>query len=511
MWDPDHTHVVTDYWDAALIPDDLPNIPAVDNLSKAETVTQLDSSLFPQRTELLAWSVSHGLILIHQGGGGLAILQAYADSHKTSPCKTLWTAAERSLFAVPESWPNSMQIDYDSSLGRPYPPFTTTDQRFAVFSSPSGVAVFPLCELAGWAVDPGPKPIPLVELGGQRVPEWLVAAPPVFLESRDHDGRYEISVGLLFIRRGLTKTAGVNTPRFYWKVIDLNANLIGHQKLTQKDFTEWEPLPIEGGSCQPVSVRSRQRTSAIGLVFATPRGMWVGTVPYDQRHSPLRISPLNLTPAGNHTEATLQGLMLNAEVERRNFLRWERILCRKLIDSVETQQVVLWFAERAGTREGIYKVITFSWPEEGKGGPSPTVSVVEVSPRAIVPVGLGQRNGIAQMFFLMDRGALYSHQVGEQLRSEHGAFLPDIEQVSGIQLIDPLLISVARISRSALDEITVRSIRTIDLPPRKFGPFRLEADPLYWNGHLFVCERRDQQIHVLRITIVPRKSPSTNS
>jgi hypothetical protein len=73
-------------------------------------------------------------------------------------------------------------------------------------------------------------------------------------------------------------------------------------------------------------------------------------------------------------------------------------------------------------------------------------------------------------------------------------------------LADPLLISIALRDGQegdARDEdmITVRSIRSLDAPPLEIGPFRLEADPLYWNQCLFVCERKHERLNILRIAL----------
>lgn len=541
QWDPDAPLTLDAIWRVATVPEDLPvgaagasvyNVrhgkppahppspPSPESTAKtvaAELVASLDNRLFPVRNELTSWSIAHGLIFLHQGGGGLAVIHSRGDLATGSLGRTssvektpgpCWTESERTVFTIPDSWPEGVAAGYNLEFGRPYPPVVTADQRFVLFSAPYGVAALNLSDLPGWSVDPVSRPRVLANLGAQRHPEWILIAPPVPLESRGHDGRIEVSIGLLFAQLNQAGNDGGQAVQYVWQVIDLPTTADSSSVITAADLPGMERIALTGPYCQILVVHSRRRTAGTGLVFVTPHGMWAATLTYARRQERLRLMRLQSHTHHDSNRLLKGDLLLDAEVESRNRFRWRHLLYSDTVDAIEDNQLVLWFAQHSGTHEGVYRVLTFSWPDPESQAPTDgtaTVSLLPVSDRPIVPVGLGLRDGLARAYFLTeDRGALCSHRAGEQkLTEEHGAFLPDMEHPVGLTLNDPLVFLLVRIEDGVEqgDYLQVRSIRSMEAPPLRWGPFRLEADPLYWGECVFICERRQDRLSIHRIAL----------
>ena len=547
LWDTDSPVRVDDLWRAASLPADLfqrSSLRTTDDLvplhgkstHEAPVVATLDSRMFPPRKELISWSIVDGVLLLHQGGGGIAAIYAYVNHNQEelTPNKhasgnsaasenldeeelkglnraksPFWSVTERTAFPAPDRWRTKTLPHLNLEFGRPYQPVVTGDHRFALLSAPYGAAVMPLNNLPGWSAQPAVGLISLVRLGNQQIPKWTLAAAPIPIQQHNLDGKVEWAIGLLICNRPDGDSSNPAKLQYFWRVIDLSPDIDQREPLTSTllESTNATPLPVKGGVCQVIHMSGGVASSESGLLFATPLGIWISRISFETRHNPLVASQIR----AENESFVLDNLRLNAEVESRNRFRWDRLLTAAGNESLDELQLVAWYANFRESGESTYNVLSFSWPTETES--EVMASALSVSNLPVAPVGIGRNSGTRNAFFLTaDRGELFSHQIGEQPKPEHRAFMTKMDELIGITLCDPLVIAVRRSRTERLDAekedfISVRSLRTPELPPLNFGPFRLESDPIYWMGGIYFCERLQDRLAVRRIDLKKSINP----
>lgn len=550
QWDIALPQTVADSWRVAEMFPSAPPVP-VDrplDFSATELIATLDPVEFPSRVELVQWTIGAGIILLHQGGGGMAAIHAMrngeTDSRPTNRQASVpfWTVRERDVFTSPNNWPEFAEGHYHFAPMRPFRPEFTEDYRFAVFSAPYGVAVWPMCDLPGWSTGEGRRlPKTILRLGGQAYPEFTVAAPPVVLDRRVSSGLVESELGLVIAKRDRFSSV----PEYYWWTISLNSDKLACPEINETTLPDHlQPLPLRGSCVQVERLRSNRAVGCRGLLFATPEGMWVTQFRRGHATRPIDVSPIQLKGVAEARPSSVPGaepntrIALNADVESRNRLRWDRMsITNSVAGEFEDAQYTVWYWERRGPSELFMGHFTLVLTVNN--------SAIVVEPRresrAGLPVGMLNKGGSARYLLLSTgEGSLFEHQLGANALEIKKSFVFPVGDVTSLALSDSLLITVrrpivesrplsvdvvgarpARDSEAASyrsDLVSIRSALDADSPaavitpkpPRTSGSdaaekdgLQLEATPVFWLDSLFLCERRNAALRILRFSHAP--------
>jgi hypothetical protein len=509
-------------------------VPQGDGIVRVEPVMELDPAQFPRRREKMRFMVAGGVLFLHQGGGGIAAMHAMKS--KGTFAAPFWQIRESDCLPVPRGWPGSRSPEIDPCYARPFSPVVSHDLRFVVFSTPYGVAVWPLADLPGWSTGDGRRlPHAVVKLGEQSLPLVTLAARPVLIEHRDSSGNVESAMGLVFARRRSLN----DEPEYLWTIIDLSNEGLEAGALTAETLTSSSPpvavpLPLRGSCCQTELLRGVDATDCRGVLFATPVGLWSASIDFARRRTPFVVTEVlgsqrvSTDPPGtvrqNELDRTMQ-LAMDADVPQRNRFRWDGVFISPTVsEDADDAQFTVWFWEHAGSQERYLASITLILGRDFSS------RVVEPSrkTRAGLPIGLIVHGGTtAHALLSNDDGGLFFHKPGGFVLDQKKAFFTSPGSIVGISLFDDLAVAVRRLVDDSgsvmdkrhtgreMDSITVRSVAHWNSPtwpsesstrPGPLSRLQLEADPVYWLGHLWLCDGSGPKISLYR---VPLSLPAT--
>jgi len=499
-------------------------------INPGSIVARLPIDDFPKSVELISWSMVDGVLLVHQGGGGIAFVHAFQDAIQTESelnfalprnqaekGAAIWSKAESEMLPAPETWENPQERDdIDYAFRRPYPPVATFDRQFAVFSAAYGVIVVALAELPGWSSHGRIQPHVWVKFGHRPQSDLWLAAQPFVIQPVLNDGaRAAQLLGLLLAERRTTEQQNPGRVRYYWQVIDVTQEVATITTIS----SQATPLELEGEPCQ------LHRLSQTRLLLCTENGMWVANLNPNtgEIQDLIRLwSPAN---ARDRLELDQQHL------KRNNLVRQNLVVLRDNVSSQQTfLRVTVWF--RLGSTNGAQRIQCLSFHCQTTAGKF-TVSGVQ-------PLDLGTvaednvrllsnglyRGGEAAYFLAGHHGELRCCPHGEQSpQTISQGFAGDVSELKGIQVFDPLVVFVIQEQRTVRSRTTrdspmssrwndgpdssgttnpaKRSIRLRTLAsPKSLGDrivlSGLEVDPLFWLSNLFVCERDSNGFLVIR-------------
>lgn len=505
----------------------LPDTPS--RLTAGSIVANLPASVFPKSVELISWAMVDGVLLIHQGSGGIAFVHAFQDANsiesdstpdhstgKQAKTSAIWSSAEAELLPAPRYWENPPERDeIDYAFLRPYPPVATVDRQFAVFSAPYGAFVVALAELPGWSSHGKIQPRILLKLGHRPHADVWLSAPPILIQTSDDHSRSSQLLGLLLGQRTSDPKSKTSTVRYYWQVLDLNQQETATVTGISGDS---KPLALVGEPCQI------HKLSNLRVLFSTPNGMWIASLNADTGEIQDLIELWAPSSAGDRIE--LDQHVLN----RNNLVRQNLIVLKDQIPNQHAlQRVTVWY--RLGAPDGQQRIQCLSFNCQTADDKF-AISGIQPLDMGAVPkdnlrmLSSGRYRGEAAYFLAGPHGELRCCPHGEQSpQTISQGFAGDVSEIKGVQVFDPLVVFVIHeqqtvLSRAASDTASPRDIRAGHGPeggitaaarsirlrtlasPKSLGDgiliSGLEVDPLFWLSNLFVCERDPKGFLVIR-------------
>lgn len=414
---------------------------------------------------LLERSFVDGLLAVHQGGGGMALVRVFSPtSSRSKPNGPLWAEPEEEAVEVPDG-------DYVPEVFRPYPIVRTWDGRRLLFSTRYAVFCLDLRSLPGWNIDPEHTDYRAIA-SFSRVPDWRLAAAPIAIPAALSG---ESQVGLL-VRH-------VRSNAYRWKTLDLEA-----QQAVDDDAASWTELDLRGA---PVQWRAIGRQ---GIAFSTPLGQW-----WWDFSAAERCQSAELRRVLDYTTAARQ-LVLDQHTSELNSFRRPM---QYVLPVKEGRQVVGYGAYYRSTGGGSLETCYVRL--EGGTADNPRMLL---GASTAIPMGRWSEpdTGLTEMLFLAHAGGggeLYRQPPGLLTLDRLPEWTPAPEEIHGLYFVDPLLVLLLEDDAPGMRQLEFRTLRHSANRPVVKG-LRLVADPLMWSRWLFTCERQGDEHRVYRRTFEVR-------